>query len=79
MIIKQLKECIADGKEEFFRDDHHYYLGQEGRDADFMRMFDHKIYVEYVEPVIEAYMPDLYELSDKHALYVKCLELVKGE
>lgn len=79
MIRDFIEECLEEAKEEYFRNDHHSYGGQYGRDAEWETIFNKDIYTTYVEPLIEAYDEDFYDLSNKHSLYVYCLNLVKGE
>lgn len=79
MIKKFILECLKEAKEEYFNNDHHYYIGEDDKDEDWKRMFDEDMFYEYVLEKIEKGCPDLYELSTPHSLYVYCLELVKGK
>lgn len=79
MIRKFIKECLEEAKQDYFKNDHHYYCGDVGKDEDWRKAFDEDIFFEYVLEKIEKGCPDLYLLSTPHSLYVYCLELVKGE
>ena len=79
MIKKFLTECLNMAKEEYFRDDHHSYGGEEGKDAEWRNIFDEDIFFEYVLDKIEHGCPDLYTISHPFDLYAFCLNMVKGE
>ena len=79
MIKEFIEECLEEAKDNYFDNDHHYYAGQDGRDAAWEAMFDRDVYTTYVEPLISSYDEEFYELANKHSLYVYCLNLVKGE
>ena len=79
MIRDFIDECMEEAKENYFANDHHYYAGKAGRDAEWQVIFNQDIYTTYVEPLISSYDEELYDLADKHSLYVYCLNLVKGE
>lgn len=78
MIKEFIEDCLEEAKDNYFADDYHNYAGKAGRDAEWETIFNRDIYTTYVEPIIEAYDNEFYDLANKHSLYVYCLELVKG-
>lgn len=79
MIKRFLNECVNDAKEEYFKNDHHYYAGENGKDEDWKNVYSWDIFIEYVLPIISDRCKDLYELSMPENLYVFCKKIVIGE
>ena len=82
MIRKLLKECIEEAKEEYFKNDHHYYAGEIGKDEAWKEVFNEEpadIFFEYILPVIKYRCPDLWLICDTIQVGDFCLNLVNGE
>ena len=79
MIRAFINDCLTEAKEEYFKNDHHYYAGETGKDEDWKQIFDEDIFFEYVVPVIKDKCPDLYSLVVLNDLFIYCKEIVKGK
>ena len=84
MIRKTLKKVLyaPETKNGYFANDHHYYNGQEGKDAEWdnlLKSMTKDFYDEYISLFIKDEDKDLWEVADSFMLYMLCKEIVKGK
>lgn len=80
MIKDFIKECLKEAKEEYFNTDHHYYAGQEGKDAEWnnlLKNMDRDFYNEWISPVIDEKDPYLWSVADKFMLYMLTKDVIE--
>ena len=80
MIKDFIKECLNQAKEAYFNEDHHYYAGQAGKDADWDNMLknmDRDFYNEWIDPVIYEKDRDLWYACDKFMLYMLTKDVIE--
>lgn len=80
MIKDFIKECLNEAKEEYFNEDHHYYAGQSGKDAEWDNMLknmDRDFYNEWIDPVISEKDNDLWSVADKFMLYMLTKDVIE--
>lgn len=81
MIKDFVSNCLKQAKEEYFNTDHHYYAGQNGKDAEWdnlLKNMDRDFYEEWIEPVIYKKDIDLWSVCDKFMLYMLAKEIIEG-
>lgn len=80
MLKDFLAECLEKAKEEYFKTDHHYYEGQNGKDYEWnnlLKKMDRDFYNEWIDPVIDEKDPDLWSVSDKFMMYMLTKEVIE--
>lgn len=80
MIKDFIKECLEQAKEEYFKLDHHYYAGQDGKDEDWnnlLKKMNRDFFDEWIDPVINEKDPDLWNVANRFMLYMVTKEVIE--
>ena len=80
MIKDFIKECLKEAKEEYFNTDHHYYAGQEGKDAEWnnlLKNMDRDFYNEWIDPVIYKKDHALWGVADNFMMYMLTKDVIE--
>lgn len=80
MIKDFIKECLKEAKEEYFNTDHHYYGGEEAKEAEWtnlLKRMGRDFYNEWIDPVIDEKDPDLWSVADKFMLYMLTKDVIE--
>lgn len=80
MIKEFIKECLKEAKEQYFKTDHHYYAGQNGKDAEWknlLKNMDRDFYNEWIDPVIYEKDHPLWGVADNFMLYMLTKDVIE--
>lgn len=80
MIKEFIKECLKEAKEEYFNTGHHYYGGEEGKDAEWTNLLKRggrDFYNDWIDPVISKKDSDLWYACDKFMLYMLTKDVIE--